>query len=567
MPDSNRKIGIDDMGIANVLKKSRLSVPPNQREYSWEEKHVLDLFQDLQKAIDGGAPSYFLGTIALTGNNQDRPEVTDGQQRLATTTLLLAAMRDYAHSLGQTFYVNWIEREYLTFPDPDESRDVSRLTLNVDDREFFTHQVVHRPGEPQRLVRARKASHERIADAVKLAQERVRIITGGYTKDADKLARLKHWVRYLAEDVLVIVLKLPSDLNAFRMFETLNDRGLRTSQVDIVKNYLFREASRDGVAQIQPKWSALMMALESLDVDEVELIFLRHFIMTKHGMTRAAEIYEKIEKTVAGSFQAISFVGEMEECASDYVAILSPDHKKWNDYPHGVKSSIRTMKTLKVQQIRPLMLAVARRFSSKEAEQAFRLFVSLTVRFLIAGGGRGGTLEEAYATAAQKVASGEINTTKDLKTHLGSVVPTDTEFENAFAVARVSKNYLARYYLRALELKTEGSSEPEWVPNDGLEINLEHILPDNPQKNWPEIDEETAAALHTRIGNMVLLQATPNSIIGNSPFDEKKEVLRKSAFVLTAQVARFKSWGKKEIDARQKKLAELAVKTWPLVVK
>jgi hypothetical protein len=566
MARTSRGIEIADMGIGSVLKRSRLIVPPNQREYSWEEKHVTDLFQDLQKASDGGAASYFLGTIALTGSNPEKPEVTDGQQRLATVTLLLTAMRDYYFKNDRKFHVDWIEREYLTFPDPEDARNVSRLTLNVDDRDFFMKQVVSRPGDADRQTKPRKDSHWRIVDAIKLANQRVHIITSASTKEADNVNRLKHWIDYLAQDALVIVLKLPSDLNAFRMFETLNDRGLRTTQVDILKNYLFRE-SGERMSEMQPKWSAIMIALESLDVDDVELSFLRHFIMTKHGMTRAAEMYEKIEKTVSGPFQAVTFVSELEENASDYVAILSADHKKWNGYQQGIRNSIRTMRTLKVQQIRPLMLAVARRFAAKEAERAFRLFVSWSVRFLIAGGGRGGTLEEAYASAAQKVASGHIKNTTQLITEFQSVVPTDPEFETAFAVARVSKNYMARYYLRALELKQKGDAAPEWVPNETEEINLEHVLPENPEDNWPEVDADTAAALHTRIGNMVLLQAKMNSTIGNSPFEEKKKVFEKSSYILTAQVGRSASWGKDEIDARQKKLAALAVKTWQISVK
>src|SRR5437899_1874559 len=89
-------IKMNPEGIGTILKNHRLIVPPNQREYSWEEKHVQELFQDLQKAIDQpGGNFYFLGTIALTGKNANSPEVTDGQQRLATTTILIATIRDY----------------------------------------------------------------------------------------------------------------------------------------------------------------------------------------------------------------------------------------------------------------------------------------------------------------------------------------------------------------------------------------------------------------------------------------------------------------------------------------
>jgi hypothetical protein len=461
---------------------------------------------------------------------------------------------------GGTYPAAWL---YLTTPDPQEQQYVPRLTLNVDDRDYFTKLIVTKPDDPKRNEPARKPSHERIKDAFSLARKRVKLITDAYKRDSDKAEQLRRWVKYITEDALVIALQLPSDLNAFKMFETLNDRGLKTSQVDIVKNYLFREAAKK-MTEVQPKWSRLMGILESVDIDDVALAFMRHFIMTKSGMTRTAELFEKIEKTVQGPARAVDFVNEMEECAGDYAALLTADHKKWNTYHQGIRSSIRTMRELRVAQIRPLMLAVARKFATKETERAFRMFVSWSVRFLIAGGSRGGTVEEAYAEASRLVTKGDIKTVKELVAKLSTVTPSDEEFESAFKTARVSKNYLARYYLRALELKQKGAAEPEWVPNEGTEINLEHILPESPGTNWPHIKPEKAQVLHTRIGNMALLQAVKNSTIGNGSFADKKKVFEKSAYDLTLEVSRESSWGETEIEARQERLANLAVKTWPL---
>ena len=65
---------------------------------------------------------------------------------------------------------------------------------------------------------------------------------------------------------------------------------------------------------------------------------------------------------------------------------------------------------------------------------------------------------------------------------------------------------------------------------------------------------------------MVLLQASQNTLIANSPFASKKPVLMKSTFALTKEVGKKKDWSKEEINERQKKLAALAVKTWPLTV-
>jgi hypothetical protein len=570
MTDKKGRLRIDDKGIGAVLKASvPLTVPPNQREYSWNEEHVTDLFQDLQKAIDNNTPTYFLGAIALTGDDPNRPEVTDGQQRLATTTMLLAAMRDYFCEHKETFNAQWLESEYLLYPDPEEQRNVPRLTLNVDDRQFFASQIINRPGDPARDEKPQRQSHKRIAAAFKLAREQVEKITNSYTKQSEKISRLRRWIEFISNDALVIVLELPSDLNAFQMFETLNDRGLRTTQLDIVKNYLFREA-QENITAVQMKWSQMMSILETLDGDEVPLTFIRHFIITKSGTTRAGEVYEKVEGMVAGKHRAVEFVDEMEGNASDYAAIVSPDHKKWNTYDGyatGVRNSIRTMQYLKVVNTRPLMLAVARHFSPEDADRAFRLFVNWTVRFLIVGGGRSGTLEEHYSLAAQEVASTKIKDTHSLAAKLSSIVPIDASFKQAFATATVSKRSLARYYLRALELKHKGDPEPEWVPNDDAsDVNLEHVLPERPGTNYPIIPLDLAAALYPRIGNLALLQNTKNNDLGNKAFGDKKPILQQSTFVLTSQIADYGDWGLNEINDRQNKLADLAVKTWPLTV-
>ena len=88
-------IDFDHVGIGTALTRNRFAVPLNQREYSWEDEHVLALFQDLANAIDKSKSTYFLGTIVLTPGHDGVLEVADGQQRLATTTILLGAIRDY----------------------------------------------------------------------------------------------------------------------------------------------------------------------------------------------------------------------------------------------------------------------------------------------------------------------------------------------------------------------------------------------------------------------------------------------------------------------------------------
>ena len=77
-------------------------------------------------------------------------------------------------------------------------------------------------------------------------------------------------------------------------------------------------------------------------------------------------------------------------------------------------------------------------------------------------------------------------------------------------------------------------------------------------------DADTGAAYFRRVGNMVLLQASKNTLVGNNGYDKKQPVLKDSMFKLTAELAKQASWSPKLIADRQKELAALAVKTWPL---
>src|SRR5579871_225849 len=235
MPRTEEKISFEHKGIGDVLAHTRLVVPLNQRDYSWEEDHVSDLFNDFANAISKG--TYFLGTIVLTRNEGDVPEVSDGQQRLATTTILLAAIRDYFFTHDNDAKSRHISSTFLTTTDIDTDQIVPKLHLNVDDSEFFKKYILEDPNHPDRRVEPSRESHRRIRKAAQIAAQHVRDILSPLS-DANKVARLVEWVKFISKGAQVITLRVPDHLNAFVMFETLNDRGLKASQADLIKNHL-----------------------------------------------------------------------------------------------------------------------------------------------------------------------------------------------------------------------------------------------------------------------------------------------------------------------------------------
>jgi vacuolar-type H+-ATPase subunit H len=554
-------------GIGALLKAGRLKVPPNQREFSWEDKQVNDLFQDFQNAITKNQSNYFLGTIVVSKGTRDVPEVVDGQQRLATTTILLAAIRDYCFYNRKTWQDS-IDTDFLMTYDRTEDERVPKLALNTDDNEYFKNRVISLPDSSERKnTQAKKQSHRRINEACQKAENLIANLVKDQSERNIKDV-LNCWLKFVEEKAKIILLTVPDESDAYMMFETLNDRGLKTSQADLVKNYLFSKADFR-LTEAQQKWSKMVATLETLDLEDIVMTYLRHLVIALFGPTREKEIFEKIKNEVQGRPQAVMFLDKIAYYADAYAAILTPTHPKWSNYPSRISTSIDVIKELKVQQIRPLMLAVAQHFEPTEADIAFRSFVSWTVRFLVVGGMRGGQLEDAYGDRAFEVATSKVKTAKELFENLRSVIPSDGEFRSAFATARVSQHNLARYYLRAIENHLREQAQPELVPSKDTErLNLEHIIPQELGEDWKHIDSETADAYTKRIGNLTLLKPKPNSDLGNASFQVKRAEYKNSQLFITQGICDDTTdqtqWGPTNINERQRKLADLAVETWSL---
>jgi Protein of unknown function DUF262/Protein of unknown function (DUF1524) len=565
VPANPERINFDHLGIGEMLSSQRLRVPLNQREYSWEEEHVDDLCSDL---ANGHATSsaYFLGTIVLTSGGDERvPEVSDGQQRLSTAMIMLAAVRDWFQNSGDETRAKAIEDTYLFTVDLATTNRVPKLSLNVDDNDFFIKRILSRPGDGDRKTKPTRDSHSRLIAASLFATKKLAELLEPY-KDEHKPQRLVSWVEYIKTKAQVIVLGVPDQIDAFVMFETLNDRGLKISQADLLKNYLLRLATKERIQEAQQTWARMIGVLESIGEGDITVTYLHHFLITTSGPTKERQVFDRVKQQVNNSNAALEFLSNLGDGANDYAALYNADHNKWNAYESAARKSIATInRDLQVAQIRPLMFAVARTFAPKEATLAFRMFVAWSVRFLIVGG-RGGLLDRNYALLAALVGGRKITTARQLAdVAVKDIVPNDSLFETSFATARVSQARLARYYLRALEKQRKKEDEPEWVPSDDEKaINLEHVLPENPGDEWPAVRTDDALAHYRRLGNLAILQAKRNSLLGNKGFAEKRETLGTSTFAWTSEIAKNEEWGPKQIEVRQRMLARVAVETWPL---
>lgn len=552
------EIGFSQLGLASILKQNQLRVPPNQREYSWTVKEVRTLFQDFARAISEGDGSYFLGTIVTIPRSGGALKVVDGQQRLATTAIILYAIRDYLRS-RDAMIAESIDSEFLTVIDRSSRARVPRLRLNLDDNDYFRARLT---GVQPALV-ATKQSHNLLEAAFTEAKEQVIRIVAGFD-EKDHGDTLNRWISFIEARALAVLLRVPNDSDAYRMFETLNDRGLRTSQSDLVKNYLFGR-SGDRVGEVQQKWAFMRGALETIEEDDITITFLRHALTAIHGFVRETQVYDAVQNIAKAPQLVVTFAGQLESLANGYVAIHNAEHEKWNKYSDATRKAIEVLNLFDIKPLRPLMLAIAQKFPDKEAEKAFRFCVSLSVRLMIASSTRTGTVEEGLAAAAHNIFISTIVTAENLKNDLKTLTPTDASFAAAFEITTLSNRKLARYYLRSMELAAKNEAEPWHIPNDDRSmINLEHVLPEKPEGNWPSFNDEQVKLYYKRVGNLCLMRASDNSTAKSADFHTKKPIFMKSAYVLTKQIADASEWTTAEIVERQKTLAAIAVKTWSI---
>lgn len=552
-----QEIKIQLEGVSNVLKTRRFRVPAYQRSYAWEREHVEALLNDINDAIKNKEHEYFLGSVVVTGPLNQRYEVVDGQQRLATVSLLIAAIKDIFQRDGDIEVVTSVKTEFLASTDRKTKEKEPKLVMNEVDNELYQELIESIPKAAS--DRYSRQSHKRLLEAARTIYNYMENLCSA-SKDAEE--DLHAWLDYLETNLKVIVVTAPDDSNAFVIFETLNDRGLELAISDLLKNYLFHK-SGEKIEETKNRWLSMVAVLESASDDPLIVTYLRHFAMSKYGLVREKELFGLIKRKITSKKSALQFSSELCNTAKTYSALINTEHEFWNKYDMKVREWVAALNLLGMTQIRPLLLAILEKFSPDNVKKTFEKLVAVAVRFQIVGGVGGGSLERIYGETAKSVSETKLTTVSDIIKAF-TTLPVDSAFEQAFAVTSISKQSLARYYLRCLEDGVASEGEKERVPSkDTGRVNLEHVLPltlnDEWQKSW-NLDE--ARAFQRRLGNLALLSAKGNSTVGNEDFITKKSLYEKSTFHFTKSLVTYDSWDKKSIEDRQNSMAKIAVKVW-----
>lgn len=535
------------------------SVPRFQRDYSWTEEEWDDLWRDIQNTLSPhGEPAHYMGYLVLQSRDNKHFSIIDGQQRLTTLSILVLGVLFNLKKLvdkgvdpqNNTKRMDQLRSSLIGYLDPVTLIPQSKLTLNRNNDTLYQQYLVPLLPAPKRSLKATEHQMRKANDWF------VSRINDTY-KSGEDLAR---FIDQLSDKLFFTVINVSDDLNAYKVFETLNARGVKLSSTDLLKNYLFsvvhsQNKDERELHDLENRWEKLVGKLGSESFPD----FLRTYWNSRYTFLRHAELFKRIRDSVHDREQVFKLLREMEADVDPYVALSKPEDELWTS---DQRDSIQELRMFNVRQIYPLLLAAYRVLSPDDFTRLLSYASIISFRYNVIGNYPTNEQERIYNTIAEKI--GDSFSLHDLLGHLKGIYPTDQQFRHDFSEKQLrttqSRNKrIVRYILFKIEKRCSGRD----YDFDSEKYNLEHILPENPEIFWPHISDDDHEQFVYRVGNFTLLNSASNRNLGNSSFEAKRSVFAKSEFLITQKIAEENtSWNAERIAARQRWLADQATSIW-----
>lgn len=541
-------------------------IPRFQRDYSWTDEEWEDLWSDILGTIqEGGEPAHYMGYLVLQSQDEKNFDVIDGQQRLTTLSLIALSVLKNLNRLvdeGKNSDQNkqrmdQIRNTYIGYLDPVTLVTRSKLTLNRNNDSYFQTYLVPLGHLP---VRGFRASEHSLRKAFDWFEKRVR----DYAKKRgdDEGVALASLIETMSDRLFFTVISVTDELNAYKVFETLNARGVRLSSTDLLKNYLFSVLHKQNehpneMKALEDRWESMVSRLGSESFPD----FLRSHWNSRKTFARQSDLFKTIRGKVADRAAVFELLRGMEEDMDTYLALTNPDASYWNAV---LKSHAKLLSMFRVRQPYALILAAHRALPEDQFSTVLRACLMIAFRYNVIGNLPTNEQERVYYAAAQKIVLAASSSSAQVLESLQEIYPKDDAFKAVFAekIIRTTdsrNNRVVRYIL--CELERQHSGQDYDFGSDSFTV--EHVLPQNPESGWDQFSDEDAEAMVYRIGNMALLAKGVNKDIGNAAYATKRPVLQASGFGLTQKLAEENAdWTPDRIAARQKLLAKLASAIW-----
>lgn len=567
------KISAEEMLISECLNfgDKYYKIPDYQRRYSWGKEQWEDFWYDLT-SLEYKNDEHFLGSIVVITGSLDlafnKLELVDGQQRLTTIMVLLRSIADSfvesdddnKNDIGKK-----IKKDFLK---AENNRAETRLRLELGNLDSDCYK--------------------------KLMNNRINNIEDSNLLDAynffkDKLSNLnleeiqKVYDKLLGQ-MLVVLITSENEKSAFRLFETLNDRGLELSAIDLMKNYLLKVVVNDDSLNselIKDKWENIIVNIQNINR---KVRFFRHYIMSFKPITNKKvtqkKVYDRFKEIIDIELEKINYtikdyIADMEEKSEIYCDIYSADISLFSDKDNSIiNKKLKNLKAIGASPARTLVLkaideASKNNISSKDIIELLQLIEIFSIRRII-GQYSTGELDTIYNRLAVNSFNKD-NPIDYIKQVFKDNIPGDDEFTSNFKDRNFRNNNQTKYILDKIEKEKYMASGTGKSINGRSEVHIEHIAPTGSfttkkYKEWSSyfnMSKEEFEDLKTKIGNLTLFETKLNISASDKPFEQKKEKYKDSDFYMTQDLSKkYDSWKKKDILDRTEKLTEYALDIW-----
>ena len=537
----------------------RYEIPKFQRDYSWEAEHWDDLWQDIRALLADEDNEHYMGYLVLQTSNNKEFQIIDGQQRLTTMSLLILSTLKCLKELVDSGIEaeNNLKRKdsllnsYIGYMDPVTLISNNKLKLNRNSDDYYKQHLVLLKELP---LRNTNSSEKHMRECFNWYYDRIK-------KEFNTGESLAAFIDNIVDKLFFTVIEVTDQLNAFKVFETLNARGVQLSSADLLKNYLFFvvDETKPHISEIEELeniWSKIVGKLGEQKFED----YLRYYWNSINKSVGKKNLFKNVKGNIKSKEQVFELIRNLNDTADLYLAIQNPEDEFWRDKPE-IRKSLKELKLFQIRQINSLFLSALRNLEVENFRKLAKICSVISFRYNIIGGLNPNAQEDVYNTVALKISSNKRFEVADFQT----IYVSDLNFENDFSTKEfknTTRNHkIVKYILSKIEVYQHKN---EIDPESDL-FTIEHILPENADDTWGNFTFEEINRSVYRMGNLTLLERKLNRKAGQKGYVEKIVLFARSNSELTKTLPdNFNTWNEDKLAARQRELAKHAKAIWKI---
>lgn len=394
-----------------------------------------------------------------------------------------------------------------------------------------------------------------IYKASKFFEEKINEFLKQFADIDTEYNELKTLLNIFLNDFIFMTIETKEINQAFIIFETLNARGKELAIADLLKNHVFRTAGKE-IEDVKVSWDRVIELLDGIDPTK----FIRHYWNAQYRFIRERDLYMAIRHKINTPAKVSSLMLDLVRLSELYASLYRPAQTTYFNNPYLIEQN-KEINNLGASSYYPIIMAlVIKEFSENEIIDIHAVIETFIVRNFTVSGKTANRSEKNFTGIAQKIAQGELSSASTIIDSINVLIISDEEFYENFKLFEVKKSNIIRYLLRKIHNHRNVETR---IIADNNAIHIEHIMPKtiNYTDDW-KVDADQHEAYLNRFGNLTLLAQEYNQSAVNKGFEKKKLIYKQSDIPMTKDLTDYRNWCVKDIENRQKQLADMAVEIW-----